>query len=254
MSCFLGAREVKGRRVGLRFRSGQGQSSRYDRRRRRFGDPAEIPRLRRRFVDGADFAKGTQFAMSRRQRRHHAPGRLGNGVLTGFFNGATGGSTLITVSVNVFWREFVPVLGLDASSPSRARTEEPFPGTASKTNSRIVLRVAKAARGSTEVPSHETRGPWREQPQRVSDVSACCEPSLAGAGRMAPVLPWHLSRCPWQAPSRPGGRVGPIGEGTCSRPLSLNGDVRTRTIEGPDLGGPGVISGARLASACLTPY
>jgi glycosyltransferase involved in cell wall biosynthesis len=118
-------------------------------------DPAEIPRFVAALLDGADFAKGTRFAGGAGSDDITRLRRLGNGWLTGCFNVCYRRRySDLCYGYNVFWRKFVPVLGLDASSPSRVNGV-PLPGDGFEVETLIHLRVAKAGLKVTEVPSHE---------------------------------------------------------------------------------------------------
>lgn len=118
-------------------------------------DPAEIPRFVAALVDGADFAKGTRFAAGGGSSDITRLRKLGNGLLTNFFNACYGRTySDLCYGYNVFWRKFVPVLGLDASSPSRTDAV-PLPGDGFEVETLIHVRVAKAGLKVTEVPSYE---------------------------------------------------------------------------------------------------
>lgn len=118
-------------------------------------DPAEIPRFVAALVDGADFAKGTRFAPGGGSRDITRLRHLGNSFLTSCFNVCYRRRySDLCYGYNVFWREFVPILGLDASSPSRT-DEVPLPGDGFEVETLIHVRVAKAGLRVTEVPSYE---------------------------------------------------------------------------------------------------
>src|SRR5215469_8022505 len=118
-------------------------------------DPAEIPRFVAALLDGADFAKGTRFADCGCSDDITRLRRLGNGVLTGFFNVCYRRNySDLCYGYNVFWRKYVPVLGLDASTPPR-EDGTPFWGDGVEVETLIHVRVAKAGLRVTEVPSYE---------------------------------------------------------------------------------------------------
>lgn len=118
-------------------------------------DPAEIPRFVAALADGADFAKGTRFATGGGSCDITRLRKMGNGLLTGFFNVCYRREySDLCYGYNVFWRKFVPVLGLDASSPSRTDAV-PLPGDGFEVETLIHVRVAKAGLRVTEVPSYE---------------------------------------------------------------------------------------------------
>lgn len=118
-------------------------------------DPAEIPRFVAALVDGADFAKGTRFVKEGGSSDITRLRRLGNGMLTNFFNVCYRRKySDLCYGYNVFWRKFVPILSLDAFSPSR---EDGIPlwGDGFEVETLIHVRVAKAGLRVTEVPSYE---------------------------------------------------------------------------------------------------
>ena len=118
-------------------------------------DPAEIPRFVAALVDGADFAKGTRFAAGGGSCDITRLRKLGNGLLTSFFNACYRRKySDLCYGYNVFWRKFVPVLGLDASSAYRTDAV-PLPGDGFEVETLIHVRVAKAGLRVTEVPSYE---------------------------------------------------------------------------------------------------
>lgn len=118
-------------------------------------DPAEIPRFVAALADGADFAKGTRFALGGGSDDITRLRRLGNGCLTKFFNLCYGRKySDLCYGYNVFWRSCVPVLGLDASSPPRP-DGAPFWGDGFEIETLIHVRVAKAGLSVAEVPSYE---------------------------------------------------------------------------------------------------
>jgi glycosyltransferase involved in cell wall biosynthesis len=118
-------------------------------------DPAEIPRFVAALTDGADFAKGTRFAAGGGSCDITRLRKIGNGLLTSFFNICYRRRySDLCYGYNVFWRKFVPVLGLDASSLSRTDAV-PLPGDGFEVETLIHVRVAKAGLRVTEVPSFE---------------------------------------------------------------------------------------------------
>ena len=118
-------------------------------------DPAEIPRFVAALVDGADFAKGSRFlpdggsADITRLRAH------GNQVLTTFFNLCYRCRySDLCYGYNVFWRRHLPVLGLDAASPSKG-DGTPLWGDGFEIETLIHVRVARVGLRVVEVPSFE---------------------------------------------------------------------------------------------------
>ena len=118
-------------------------------------DPTEIPRFVAALVDGADFAKGTRFSGSGGSCDITRLRRLGNGLLTKFFNLCYRRKySDLCYGYNVFWRRCVATLGLDASSPSR-EDGVPLRGDGFEVETLIHVRVAKAGLTVAEVPSYE---------------------------------------------------------------------------------------------------
>jgi glycosyltransferase involved in cell wall biosynthesis len=167
-------------------------------------DPAEIPRFVSALVDGADFAKGTRFAPGGGSRDITRLRHLGNHLLTTCFNVCYRRKySDLCYGYNVFWREFVPVLGLDASSPSN--TDAVPPGDGFEIETLIHVRVAKAGLRVTEVPSYEysrihgvsnlnaVRDGVRVLQTILSEVDGLRRPDKA-----PPVLPLVAPTYPWE--------------------------------------------------------
>jgi glycosyltransferase involved in cell wall biosynthesis len=118
-------------------------------------DPTEIPRFVAALVDGADFAKGTRFSGGGGSNDITRLRRLGNDILTSLFNVCYGRKySDLCYGYNVFWRKFVPTLGLDAYSPS-PEDGTPLWGDGFEVETLIHVRVAQACLRVTEVPSYE---------------------------------------------------------------------------------------------------
>lgn len=118
-------------------------------------DPAEIPRFVAALVDGADFAKGTRFLKGGGSDDITRLRKLGNSFLTTAFNVAYNRKySDLCYGYNVFWRKYVPVLGLDSSTPPR-EDGMPFWGDGFEVETLIHVRVAKAGLRVAEVPSYE---------------------------------------------------------------------------------------------------
>jgi len=118
-------------------------------------DPAEIPRCVAALVEGADFAKGTRFAVGGGSSDITRLRKLGNTCLTGFFNISYGRKySDLCYGYNVFWRKFVSVLDLDATSPAPV-DGTPLWGDGFEVETLIHVRVAKAGLRVAEVPSFE---------------------------------------------------------------------------------------------------
>jgi glycosyltransferase involved in cell wall biosynthesis len=118
-------------------------------------DPAEIPRFVAALVEGADFAKGTRFSLGGGSNDITRLRKLGNDLLTRFFNTCYGRKySDLCYGYNVFWRRHVPVLGLDAFSPPR-ENGVPLWGDGFEVETLIHVRAAKAGLRVAEVPSYE---------------------------------------------------------------------------------------------------
>ncbi len=118
-------------------------------------DPAEVPRFVAALAEGADFAKGTRFLKGGGSDDITRLRSLGNSFLTTFFNVAYNRKySDLCYGYNVFWRKYVPVLGLDYSTPPR-EDGSPLWGDGFEVETLIHIRVAKAGLKVTEVPSHE---------------------------------------------------------------------------------------------------
>jgi glycosyltransferase involved in cell wall biosynthesis len=119
-------------------------------------DPGEIPRFVETLVAGADFAKGTRFAPGGGSSDITSLRRFGNDCLTGFFNLFYGRNySDLCYGYNVFWRRFLPVLGLDAATPAPPGGDKLW-GDGFEVETLIHVRVAKAALKVAEVPSYES--------------------------------------------------------------------------------------------------
>jgi glycosyltransferase involved in cell wall biosynthesis len=117
-------------------------------------DPSEIPRFVAALIEGADFAKGTRFSPGGGSSDITRLRKFGNRLLTNFFNMCYRRKySDLCYGYNVFWRKFVPVLGLDASSSQGCGI--PSWGDGFEVETLIHVRVAKAGLRVTEVPSYE---------------------------------------------------------------------------------------------------
>jgi glycosyltransferase involved in cell wall biosynthesis len=118
-------------------------------------DPGEIPLFVRALEDGADFAKGTRFALGGGSDDITRVRGLGNHMLTTLFNLRYGQKySDLCYGYNVFWRRCVPVLGLDATSPMPADGSRLW-GDGFEVETLIHVRAAQAGLTVAEVPSHE---------------------------------------------------------------------------------------------------
>jgi hypothetical protein len=131
-------------------------------------DPGEIPRFVKALLDGADFAKGTRFAHNGGSGDITRLRSLGNRALSILVNMCykTCYSDLC-YGFNVFWRRYVPVLGLDATSPARPDTDGRLWGDGFEVETLINIRIAKAGLIVAEIPSFE-----RPRIHGVSNLSA----------------------------------------------------------------------------------
>ena len=118
-------------------------------------DPDELPRFVEALVAGADFAKGSRFAPGGGSSDITSLRRFGNDCLTGFFNLFYGRNySDLCYGYNVFWRRFLPVLGLDAATLAPPGGDKLW-GDGFEVETLIHVRVAKAALKVAEVPSYE---------------------------------------------------------------------------------------------------
>ncbi len=119
-------------------------------------DPGEIPLFVRALLDGADFAKGTRFAVGGGSCDITRLRRLGNWILSGLVNTLcrTGYSDLC-YGYNAFWRRHVPVFGLTVQSDIPAGSGTKLWGDGFEVETLINIRIAQADLKVTEVPSYE---------------------------------------------------------------------------------------------------
>jgi hypothetical protein len=118
-------------------------------------DPGEIPRFIDALVAGADFAKGTRFALGGGSSDITSLRRVGNDALTGVFNLCYGRQySDLCYGYNVFWRYCLPVLGLDATTPPPPGGGKLW-GDGFEVETLIHVRIAKAGLKVAEVPSYE---------------------------------------------------------------------------------------------------
>lgn len=119
-------------------------------------DPGEIPAFVNALIEGADFAKGTRFAPGGASDDITRFRRTGNWMLTNFFNICYRRHySDLCYGLNVFWRDHVPALGLDATTPAPSDSKRRMWGDGFEIETIIHVRVAKAGLAVTEVPSHE---------------------------------------------------------------------------------------------------
>jgi glycosyltransferase involved in cell wall biosynthesis len=118
-------------------------------------DPRELPRFVDALMSGADFAKGTRFVPGGGSSDITRLRRLGNNCLTGMFNLAYRRRySDLCYGYNVFWRNCLPVLRLDAATPGPPDGAKLW-GDGFEIETLIHVRVALAGLRVTEVPSYE---------------------------------------------------------------------------------------------------
>ena len=119
-------------------------------------DPGEIPRFVQALVSGADFAKGTRFAAGGGSSDITRLRRLGNRLLGAVVNLSYGTHySDLCYGFNVFWQKYVPVLGLDVTSPPSPRGDGRLWGDGFEIETLIHMRVAEEGLCVAEVPSFE---------------------------------------------------------------------------------------------------
>ena len=119
-------------------------------------DPGEIPRFVRALLGGADFAKGTRFAPGGGSSDITRLRGLGNRMLGAIVNLCHGTHySDLCYGFNVFWKKYVPVLGLDVTSPPSPRGDGRLWGDGFEIETLIHMRVAEEGLRVTEVPSFE---------------------------------------------------------------------------------------------------
>jgi glycosyltransferase involved in cell wall biosynthesis len=119
-------------------------------------DPAEIPQFVEALLEGADFAKGTRFALGGGSSDITRLRRLGNRFLSGLVNILCGTKySDLCYGYNVFWRQrCVPVFDLDAESPVPVDGTRLW-GDGFEIETLINIRIAWAGLAVTEVGSYE---------------------------------------------------------------------------------------------------
>jgi len=116
-------------------------------------DPREIPRFVRTLVEGADFAKGTRFAIGGGSSDITRIRRLGNKMLNGLVNVAYGTRySDLCYGYNAFWARCLPVFNLEVGEPA----EEMLWGDGFEVETLINVRSAVAGLRVVEVPSFES--------------------------------------------------------------------------------------------------
>jgi glycosyltransferase involved in cell wall biosynthesis len=119
-------------------------------------DPGEIPKFVDALLSGADFAKGTRFAAGGGSADITQLRRLGNRLLGTAVNLCHGTHySDLCYGYNVFWQKYVPVLGLDVTSPPSRRGDGRLWGDGFEIETLIHMRVAEEGLRVAEVPSFE---------------------------------------------------------------------------------------------------
>jgi glycosyltransferase involved in cell wall biosynthesis len=119
-------------------------------------DPGEIPAFVHALLRGADFAKGTRFAVGGGSSDITRLRSLGNRLLGAVVNFCHGTHySDLCYGFNVFWRKYVPVLDLDITSPPPHRGDGLLWGDGFEIETLIHMRVAAEGLRVTEVPSFE---------------------------------------------------------------------------------------------------
>jgi glycosyltransferase involved in cell wall biosynthesis len=119
-------------------------------------DPGEIPKFVGALLGGADFAKGTRFATGGGSSDITRLRRLGNRLLGAVVNLCHGTHySDLCYGYNMFWQKYVPVLGLDVTSPPSRRGDGRLWGDGFEIETLIHMRVAEEGLRVAEVPSFE---------------------------------------------------------------------------------------------------
>jgi glycosyltransferase involved in cell wall biosynthesis len=119
-------------------------------------DPGEIPKFVDALLAGADFAKGTRFAVGGGSADITRLRALGNRLLGTVVNLSHGTRySDLCYGFNVFWQKCVPVLGLDTTSPPSRSGDGRLWGDGFEIETLIHLRIAAEGLRVAEVPSFE---------------------------------------------------------------------------------------------------
>jgi glycosyltransferase involved in cell wall biosynthesis len=119
-------------------------------------DPNEIPKFVQALLSGADFAKGTRFAAGGGSGDITRLRKLGNRLLCAVVNLIYGTHySDLCYGFNVFWRQHVPVLGLDITSPPSPKGDGRLWGDGFEIETLIHMRIAEEGLCVVEVPSFE---------------------------------------------------------------------------------------------------
>jgi hypothetical protein len=119
-------------------------------------DPGEIPGFVKVLVEGADFAKGTRFALGGGSDDITRIRSLGNRLLTAVVNVSYRVKySDLCYGFNVFWRRHASVLELNATAPPARGGNGRLWGDGFEIETLIHIRVARAGLAVVEVPSYE---------------------------------------------------------------------------------------------------
>ncbi|MBV9250456.1 MAG: glycosyltransferase family 2 protein [Acetobacteraceae bacterium] len=131
-------------------------------------DAGEIPSFVSALLDGADFAKGTRFAIGGGSDDITRLRALGNRLLTGMVNRLYGTKyTDLCYGFNVFWRKHLSALRFDSTIISSADKSGRRWGDGFEIETLINIRIAAAGLIVAEVPSFE-----RSRIHGVSNLNA----------------------------------------------------------------------------------
>ena len=171
-------------------------------------DATEISAFVSALLAGADFAKGTRFAVDGGSADITHLRRLGNRLLTGMVNLLYGVRyTDLCYGFNVFWRKHLSAIGFDASSLGPADEEGRRWGDGFEIETLINIRIAAAKLAVVEVPSFEhARIHGASNLSAVSDGLRVLRTILHE--RFAASRPRRSTRAP--ARSEPAVRQGPV--------------------------------------------
>jgi glycosyltransferase involved in cell wall biosynthesis len=119
-------------------------------------DPGEIPYFVDALQAGADYAKGSRFALGGGSSDITWGRSLGNRVLNGITNLRYGtGYSDLCYGYNAFWTDIRPILGLDSGSQADNPTEKRW-GDGFEVETLINIRVFSAGLRIAEVASYES--------------------------------------------------------------------------------------------------
>jgi glycosyltransferase involved in cell wall biosynthesis len=119
-------------------------------------DPSEIPQFVNALLDGADFAKGTRFAMGGGSNDITRLRRFGNRLLSGLVNMLCNTHySDLCYGFNALWRHHVSALDLDVKSAAPDGDGTKLWGDGFEVETLINIRIARAGLTVKEVASYE---------------------------------------------------------------------------------------------------